>query len=169
METIADYIVAEGPHFIPLGRFPIATPSTSVNEALRLMRERKTRGVLVRAGKRRYRLLMEEQIGRSRRSTPAGDPTQVSLKQCLGVAPQARTISLSQTRGEASSAYAGDSPFRFVGVVARGEMIGLLTEAEDFEAHFFTAPTIYVCGRGHNYLPPPPRLCRIDGTPVKPA
>lgn len=169
METLAEYIEEGGPHFIPLERIPVVDPGTSINESLRRMSVHGTQGLLVRREEDQYSLLLGERLSWDKISHLGNDPTQVYIADILEVASSVNTIEESQTREYATRVFLGDHPYRSVGVVKGGKVVGLFTEAEDFRSRFFSAATIYVCElKKHYYYPPPPGKCTVDGTSLSP-
>lgn len=168
METLGDYARRGGAHFVPLEAIPVVSPDTSVSDALGVMKVRGTVGVLVGEGRQRYRLLLQQHLSKLDLPGRRLDPVKISFADILGGTPSLPTVDASRPREEARAAMRGDSPFRSVAVVGGAEVIGLHTEAEDWRHAFFTTPTVYQCARGHNWPPPPPASCPVDGTGVSP-
>jgi CBS domain-containing protein len=157
-----DYIAEKGQHFIPLDRIPVMPPSASLSDSLGQMKEYGCRGVIVR-GADTYHLLLHDQIAAER----VADLTQHNLEGLLDRAVLLSMIDVSATPEEAISFYVDGPPFPAAGVQVGGELVGLLTDAEDLGPTGTAPPRSYVCENGHNYYPPPPAKCAIDGTFIR--
>jgi CBS domain-containing protein len=169
METLADYVRRGGQHFVPLDALPVVEPEINLSDALGIMKQRRTAGVLVHEGEQSYRLLLHEHLSGLNLFGRRVDPTSISVTAIVGVAPVLPIVEASRRRDDVWAAMTGERPFRSVVVVAGSEVLGLHTEAEDWQRAFYTTPTVYRCAMGHNWPPPPPASCPVDGTSIGPS
>jgi CBS domain-containing protein len=166
MDTLGEYVRRGGEHFVPLDTVPVVSRDTNLSDALGTMRDRGTAGVLVHEGQQRYRLLLHQHLTGLDLARPGVDPSRVLVAAVLDVAPVLPAIDTSRPRDDAWTSLVGDAPFRSVAIIAGTKILGLYTEAEDWRHAFYTTPTVYQCALGHNWPPPPPASCPVDGSSV---
>lgn len=158
--------------FIPLARFPIVSPTTSLSDTLLLMRTRGTCAALIQHGASTFKLLtVEPGTGHLSLEPEAGRVAGIVVPQD----PTAEVGDLGRTvvtvEPESMTFDEGALAATVKGILRQGKLAGLFAFDVKTVRSLLAPPRIYACKAEprHYYHPPPPAACLVDGTAVGPA